>query len=143
MAKNKEYLENINTREFYEFYRKVRRKPSKKIDQYNYFKKAIGGMLEELKKLIEEAEHGVCLKGLGVFYKKPYGEPTRKVALFTKKKVKRNKLDLFLEDDFLRSKYIISYTPKIKAEGVFREDKPEAVILHRKLIKKDNGKNNS
>ena len=88
MAKNKEYLENINTREFYEFYRKVRRKPSKKIDQYNYFKKAIGGMLEELKKLIEEAEHGVCLKGLGVFYKKPYGEPTRKVTLFTKKKVK-------------------------------------------------------
>ena len=100
-------------------------------------------MLESLKKLIGREDHGVCLKGLGVFYKKPYGEPTRKVTLFTKKKVKRNKLDLFLEDDFLRSKYIISYTPKIKAEGVFREDKPEAVILHRKLIKKDNGKNNS
>ena len=37
MSKNKEYLEDINTREFYEFYRKVRRKPSKKIDQYNYY----------------------------------------------------------------------------------------------------------
>lgn len=135
MSKNKEYLEDINTREFYEFYRKVRRKPSKKIDQYNYFKKAISGMLTELKKIIEETEHGVSLKGLGVFYKKPYGEPTKKISLFTKKKVPRNKLTLFLEDEFLRAKYIIYYTPKISSDGVLREEKPEAVMLHRKLIK--------
>ena len=81
MSKNKEYLEDINTREFYDFYKKVRRKPSKKIDQYNYFKKAISGMLTELKKIIEESEHGVSLKGLGVFYKKPYGEPTKKIGI--------------------------------------------------------------
>lgn len=138
MAKKVEYLEDINTREFYEFYKKVRRKPSKKIDQYNYFKKAINGMLMEIRDCLEETEHGVHLRGLGVLYKKPFGEMYKKLSLFTHTKITRELISFYLEDDYLRHKYLV--TNITKRNGTKRKeklvDKPNAVILHRKIVRK-------
>ena len=136
MAK-KEYLDNINTRDFYEFYRRERRKPSPKIDQYNYFVKAIHGMIIELQKMMNETEHGVHLRGLGVVYKKPFGQYYRKLTIFTHKKVNRKRVSIYLEDDYLRSKYIVSSSLKVPNNGSKEDtEKPVAVMLHRKLIKK-------
>jgi len=137
MIKKKEYLEDIQTREFYDFYRKIRRKNSKKIDQFNYFVKAINGMLKEINNLMNETDHGLHLKGLGVLYKKPFGEYYKKLTLFTHRKVSRKRVNFYLEDDYLRNRYIITNTrPAIKKEDDVRQDKATAVILHRKLIKK-------
>lgn len=135
MAKKQEYLENINTREFYEFYKKHRRKPSKKIDQYNYFKKAINGLLMEVRRCLDGTEHGVHLKGLGVLYKRPFGEFYKKLTMFTHKLVERGRYYFYLEDDYLRHKYIITNLPKISNNSNIA-DKPEAIILHRKTVRK-------
>lgn len=134
--RKKEYLEDFMSREFYNFYRKTRRKPSKVIDQYNYFEKAINGMIEELRKMLAETETGVHLKGLGVLYRKPFGEIIMKASLFTSKKVSRNLIQFYIEDDFLRNQYFIANPPKIKMiEKKKVEDKSTAIILHRKLLK--------
>ena len=131
----KETAEDMMSREFYEFYKKVRRKQCKKIDQYNYFEKAIGGMLIELKKIMEETNEGVHLRGLGVLYKKPFGEYMVKLSLFTKRMNLRQATQLFLEDDYLRAKYYIKRILNISSKK--KQTNPEAVLLHRKLIRKN------
>lgn len=60
-------LEELVDREFYDFYREHRTHQALAIDQYNYFEKAIGGMLKSLKKLVVETNGGVDIKGLGYF----------------------------------------------------------------------------
>ena len=122
------------SKEFYEFYKKTRRTPSKVIDQYNYFEKAINGMVQELRVMLSETEHGVHLKGLGVFYRKPYGEYLKKLSLFTHTRVNRNIINFYLEDDYLRRQYLIANPPKIKKYLKNKvEDKATAILLHRKL----------
>lgn len=133
MAKKLEYLDPLMGREFYNFYKKIRRKPSKKIDQYNYFEKAIGGMIEEFRKMLSETKYGVHLKGLGVMYKRPFGQYMKKMSLFTHKRMHRKETHFYLEDDYLRNQYIITNTPNSKAETEKPEDKAEAILLHRKL----------
>lgn len=121
-------------REFYEFYKKTRRKPSRVIDQYNYFEKAINGLVRELRAMLSETEHGVHLKGLGVFSRRPFGEYLRKLSLFTHKKVSRHMINFYLEDEFLRRQYLIANPPRVKYEAKNRvEDKATAILLHRKL----------
>lgn len=136
MISKEEYLELLMSREFYHFYKKTRRKPSKVIDQYNYFEKAINGMIQELRKMLSETETGVHLKGLGVLYRKPFGEILTKINMFTQKKVSKNTVQLYIEDDFLRNQYFIANPPRIKmTENKKVEDKATAIILHRKLLK--------
>jgi hypothetical protein len=132
--KKEQYLEQLINREFYEFYKKSRRKPSKVIDQYNYFEKAIGGLIREIRMMMTETEHGIHLKGLGVLYRKPFGEYLKKLSLFTHTKVTRNLINFYLEDDYLRNQYLIANPPKIKKKSPNKtEDKATAILLHRKL----------
>lgn len=134
MTRKKQYLENLMGREFYDFYRKSRRKPSKVIDQYNYFEKAFGGMIEELRQMLTETDTGIHLKGLGVLYRKPFGEYLRKLTIFTHTRVTRNLVNFYLEDDFLRRQYLIANPPKVKRKSTEKvEDKATAILLHRKL----------
>lgn len=133
MAKKLQYLENIMGREFYDFYKKTRRKPSKTIDQYNYFEKAVNGMIQEFRAMLAETEHGVHLKGLGVMYKRPFGQYMKKMTLFTHKRMNRKEVNFYLEDDYLRNQYLISNTPNSKGTDKKVEDKAEAILLHRKL----------
>lgn len=60
-------LHELIDREFYDFYREHRTHQALAIDQYNYFEKAVGGMLKSLKKLTVETNGGVHIKGLGYF----------------------------------------------------------------------------
>lgn len=57
-----EIISELLTREFYEYYRKNRKKPSKVIDQYRYFTKAISGLLLELRKEIIKSKNGLYLQ---------------------------------------------------------------------------------
>ena len=143
MAIQKEYLEDIYTREFYEFYKRNRKKTSPKINQEMLFKKAIQGFIIEIKKCVEETEHGVHLRGLGVIHKKHLKEHTRKLSLFTFKKEEYANLTLHLEDEYLRSRYYVKHLKKYMYSGKytppkkFKPHKPEAILLHRKLIRKN------
>lgn len=130
----KDYLEDIINREFYEFYKKSRRKPSKVIDQYNYFEKAIHGMLNEIRVIMGETEQGIHLKGLGVLYRRPYGEYIKQLTMFTHTIKQKNLIQFYLEDDFLRNQYLIANPMHVKKETKEKiEDKSTAIILHRKL----------
>lgn len=128
-----EYLENIMGREFYDFYRKTRKKPSPRINQYNYFEKAVNGMFIELRKMIQETEYGVHLAGLGVLYKKPFGQYYKKLSIFTHKKMNKKSINFYLENNFLRHQYLITNTQQTKSSDKEFEDKSVAILLHRKL----------
>lgn len=58
---------DISSREAYDFYKKNRKTISKTIDQYNYFKKAVEGVIRTLIDLFLENEEGVCIRDLGYF----------------------------------------------------------------------------
>lgn len=58
---------DISSRESYEYYRENRKKPAKGIDQYNYFRKAVEGLMLVLQEEMIHSEEGVCLKDWGYF----------------------------------------------------------------------------
>src|SRR5690349_19131523 len=66
---NKNFLKvcNLVDREFYDFYRENRKQCAPAIDQYNYFERAVGGILKCLKKLTVETNGGVDIKDFGYF----------------------------------------------------------------------------
>ncbi len=59
--------EELMSREFYDFYRKERRHMALAIDQYNYFVKAVNGILELIVKTSVHTKGGVHIKGFGYF----------------------------------------------------------------------------
>lgn len=65
----KKFLENeyLVNREFYEYYRNNRNSTAKEIDQYNYFVKAVSGLLRLIKKELAERESGVYIRDFGYF----------------------------------------------------------------------------
>lgn len=58
---------DLTTREAYNFYREHRKSPSKAIDQYNYYVKAIRGLITTLEDMLVESEGGVYIDQLGYF----------------------------------------------------------------------------
>jgi hypothetical protein len=54
-------------REVYDFYRDNRRHVAKGINDYNLFKKAVGGLLTVIKEMMIEGEGGVHIDGIGYF----------------------------------------------------------------------------
>lgn len=138
MPRKEEYLEDLNTREFYDFYRRTRRKVSPKINQYNLFKKAINGFVLEIRNQLDQTEHGIHFKGFGVLYKKPFGDWFRRLSLFTHRRLQRGLAFFYLEDEYLRNKYIIINNIPRKNERAKgkHEEKADAVMLHRKLLNK-------
>lgn len=56
---------DISSREAYDFYRKNRKAVAKGIDQYNYFRKAVEGLMFVLKEMFLENEQGVCIRDFG------------------------------------------------------------------------------
>ena len=58
---------SIMDREVYEFYRENRKKVAKGINDFNLFKKAVGGYFSLVKQVMEESEGGVYLNNIGYF----------------------------------------------------------------------------
>ena len=89
----KDFLEKerLINREFYEFYKTNRKSVAKEIDQYNYFVKAIGGILQLIKKEAYEREFGVYIENFGHFCfirgKNPKRNPLEKSPLKKSKKI--------------------------------------------------------
>lgn len=68
--KSKNYFletEDLICREFYEYYKKNRSKPSKVIDQYNYFVKAVNGVLSLMMNMNAEIQGGLFIRDFGYF----------------------------------------------------------------------------
>lgn len=67
----KEFLEyaDITSEEAYEWYKEKRRVPSETINQFNYYQKAVRGMMSSIRTLMEESEGGVYIEGFGYFFK--------------------------------------------------------------------------
>jgi|SRR6187402_1953186 len=114
-------------REFYDFYREHRTHQALAIDQYNYFEKAVGGILKSLKKVTVETNGGVHIKGLGYFChiktKNRRKAPAEKNPL--KKNIKKhNHYFWFYPDEDLKGWYLeptLIYYPKLKQYYVIPE----------------------
>lgn len=55
------------TRECYEYYKENRKKVAKAIDQYNYFVKALNGIMTIARRMATESEGGLYIEGFGYF----------------------------------------------------------------------------
>ncbi len=60
-------IETLMSRDFYDFYRKERNHMALAIDQYNYFVKAVNGILLTIIKTAVHTRGGVHIKGMGYF----------------------------------------------------------------------------
>lgn len=133
MDKEYEYTEDFMSREFYNTYKKIRRKASKNINQYKYFEKAFNGLILELRAMVSESEEAVHLKGLGVVYRKPYGSKSIKVSILEQKVVPASRLTLLLEDELLREELFTKNPNNISFEPGICSYNPETIMAHRKL----------
>lgn len=133
---NKE-LEIID-REMYDFYRKNRRKVAKGIDQYNYWVKAMAGMIITIKKLMVENENGIYIEGLGYMCMEKVTERKRRISPLKKIIIDNYKTIFILEDKELRQKYrfIKDDTYKFNNRQEKYEPKFDAVV-HEIKVKKD------
>ena len=101
--------EELMSREFYEFYKKERKKVALAIDQYNYFVKAVNGLLLMIIRTAVYTKGGVHIKGLGYFChvrtKRKRRDPIEKNPLIKFKKKYRYKLH-FIPDEDLKEWYL-------------------------------------
>lgn len=69
MRGDKQIIDSISLkdREFYNYYKKNRKKTAKGIYQFEHFEKAVGGLMLALHELIVESEGGVFIENLGYF----------------------------------------------------------------------------
>lgn len=58
---------DLSSREAYEYYKQNRKQVSNTIDQYNYFKKAVEGLIRVITEKLIENKNGVCIRDLGYF----------------------------------------------------------------------------
>lgn len=107
----KDFLEKerLINREFYEFYRTNRKSVAKEIDQYNYFVKAVGGILMLIKKEMYDREFGVYIENFGHFCyiksKTAKKRPLEKSPLKKSKKVYKWMYWFIPEDEALKDWY--------------------------------------
>lgn len=66
-TKNFLKVEKLICKEFYEFFKEERRFNIKAVDQYNYFAKAISGILSKIRYYSEHNQSGVYIEGIGYF----------------------------------------------------------------------------
>jgi len=128
---------NTMDRDFYEFYRTHRRKPSKVIDQYNYWKKAICAILEIVRDQMIEKEGGVYLEGLGYFVNciipgRKY-KMKKKVFKLSDKVMKYKYFPNFFPDEHLKE--YLMYGTFTECEKKERENRDLKYTLHFYLVK--------
>lgn len=133
-----EFLEDIlDDSDLYNIYKKLKRSDSHLIKRYYDVKSIIGGMFREMKLMLEEDDiQAVALKGIGVIHIAKQGEYEKKEGLFKKIDADKNTVGLHLEDEYLRNRYLILNTPKLKTVFDKVETRPEAILLHRKTLRK-------
>jgi len=133
-----EFLEDIvNDKNFYKIYKTFKRSHSPLIERFYDVKSIIGGMFREMKYMLEEDDiQGISLKGIGVLHIAKKAEYEKKEGLFQKKEVDKNQVGFHLEDEYLRNRYLILNTLKLRTVFEKVETRPEAIMLHRKTLKR-------
>ena len=90
-----------------------------------------------MKYMLEEDDiQGISLKGIGVLHIAKKAEYEKKEGLFQKKEVDKNQVGFHLEDEYLRNRYLILNTLKLRNVFEKVETRPEAIMLHRKTLKR-------
>lgn len=104
-------VEELVCREFYEYYKENRTKVAQGINDFNLFKKAIGGLLTTINKLAVKTEGGLYLQGIGYFAHVLSTYETAS-ALYSKSFFKRLERDKF---------YFMWFFPDKRFKGWFLE----------------------
>lgn len=80
-----ENIEQVNTREAYEFFKENRNKPIKAIDDFQKFKRGVQRIFMLIADNIVKEEEGVYIPRLGYFTNIPLAEDRLKTSLLMKK----------------------------------------------------------
>lgn len=127
--------EKLINREFYDFYRANRKKISKSIDQYNYFVKAINGILEIVYNNILENENGVYLEGLGYFCFLTRGKRRKKrKSVFDKKVINDVKYLYFYPEEQNKKIYLYPTLSKDPYSHVDYTPSLNEIILQQEIL---------
>lgn len=119
-------VHELMSRDFYDYYRKNRKKTAPAINQYNYFVKAINGLFQEFKTAIIETNGGVDIKGLGYFCKVREKDKMRNT--FEKNPLKKFKKYHCNRFWFYPNEDIKDWNLFFKMDGDFSSDKEYFVI---------------
>ena len=124
-------VEELINREFYEYYKEHRTENSPAINQYNYFVKAIKGIIRIINAKIKTDDEGVYLKGLGYFcFLEGKERQKKRRSVFDKKKRYNLPYLYFYPEDSLKDIYIystqrtsedIEYKPNILAVKMYHD----------------------
>ena len=112
-------LNQLIDREAYEFYKENRKKCAAGLNDFNLYKKAIGGIFSLIKTMIEESQGGLHIDGLGYFCMLEVAPKKRrnpKSLMQRFQKIRRFKLHF--EPDFELKDWTISgtQTPKVRSK---------------------------
>lgn len=137
-------------REVYDFYRENRYRTADGINDYNLYKKAVGGLFELLGRMIKESEGGVYIENLGYFcyiidYKKTKKIVTeiKNLPLRERYKKKYKYFPYFFPDDsledFTASKTLTLFntTKKRKLHFDICESKKQGYLEARRIERGD------
>lgn len=123
-------------REFYEYYKTVRRRVVQPLDKYIYFQKAIGGLMLQIKRASIESDHGVYIEKL-LYMSRTKGHLIRDRRTKLKKYIQVFKtriefLDPYIEDKWKCSSTILYNYPKFKLdrtrEYAYKKDEIELLL---------------
>jgi hypothetical protein len=102
-------VDQLVCREFYEYYKSIRRRIVTPLDKYLYFHKAISGLLLEIKRESINYEHGVYIEGL--FYISRYkGHKMRDRRTPLKRYIQVLKLKVEFLNEYIEEKWKLSNT---------------------------------
>lgn len=137
-------------REVYDFYRENRYRAANGINDYNLYKKAVGGLFELLRKMVMESEGGVYIENLGYFCYIISNKKSRKriteiknIPLREKYKKKYTYFPYFFPDenleDFTASKTLklLNTTKKRKLHFDICESKKQGYLEARRIERGD------
>lgn len=111
--------QSLTDRSSYEYYRQNRKAPSKTIDQYNYFVKAVEGVFNVIQDLIINSEEGVYVKDIGYFCAQKKRKKKRvKTSLF--KKGFNYSTVTFIPDENLKG-WIMEGTVEVQIKNLISE----------------------
>jgi hypothetical protein len=142
----REDLLNLLGEDFYQYYRRNRNNRYNKLTTPSKVNAMVQRLFAEMHFMLNEYNHGIALKNFGVISPKEFLYEDR-TSIFKVKYKKRTYYNVFLEDEYLNSKYRTLlrnkyYKNKVTDVTKVKKPRPNAVLLHRKRIRKNNYKTN-
>jgi hypothetical protein len=141
----REDLLNLVGEDFYQFYRRNRNDRYSRLTDTPLVNGTVHGMFSEMLNMLEDCNHGIVLKGFGVVAPKDFVVEDKE-SIFRVRYKKKGYYSVFLESEYLSSKYRVRLKRKYFGRDdtpvtKIRKPRPYAVLADRKNLRKNKLRN--